>query len=35
MAFEEVYVSVRREIWYDILIEFGIHLKLGRLIKMY
>jgi hypothetical protein len=34
MAFKEVYDSVRREIWYNILIEFGIPLKLARLIKM-
>jgi len=34
VAFKAVYDSVRREIWYNILIEFGISLKLARLIKM-
>jgi len=33
--FKKAYDSVRREVWYDILIEFGIPMKLVRLIKMY
>jgi hypothetical protein len=33
--FKEAYVSVRREVLYNILIEFGISVKLVRLIKMY
>ena len=32
--FEKAYDSVRREILYNILIEFGIFMKLVRLIKM-
>jgi hypothetical protein len=32
--FKKAYDSVRREVLYDILIEFGILLKLIRLIKM-
>jgi hypothetical protein len=32
--FKKAYDSVRREILYNILIEFGIPLKLVRLIKM-
>jgi len=32
--FEKAYDSVRREVLYSILIEFGIHMKLVRLIKM-
>ena len=32
--FKEAYDSVRKEVWYSILIEFGIPLKLVRLIKM-
>jgi hypothetical protein len=32
--FKEAYDSVRREILYNILIEFGIPMKLVRLIKM-
>jgi hypothetical protein len=32
--FKKAYDSVRREVLYNILIEFGIPMKLGRLIKM-
>jgi hypothetical protein len=32
--FKKAYVSVRREVLYSILTEFGISVKLGRLIKM-
>jgi len=32
--FKQAYVSVRREVLYNILIEFGIPMKLVRLIKM-
>jgi hypothetical protein len=31
---KKAYVSVRREVLYDILIEFGVPMKLVRLIKM-
>jgi hypothetical protein len=34
LDFKNVYDSVRREVLYNILIEFGIPLKLARLIKM-
>ena len=34
MDFKKAYDSVRREVLYKILIEFGIPKKLGRLIKM-
>jgi hypothetical protein len=35
IEFKKAYDSVRREVLYNILIEFGIPMKLGRLIKMY
>jgi hypothetical protein len=35
MEFKKAYDSVRREVLYHILIEFGVPMKLVRLIKMY
>jgi len=32
--FEKAYVSVRMDVLHNTLIEFGIHMKLVRLIKM-
>jgi hypothetical protein len=32
--FKKVYDSVRREVLYNILIEFAVPMKVGRLIKM-
>jgi len=32
--FKEAYDSVRREVLYNILIEFGVPKKLARLVKM-
>jgi hypothetical protein len=34
MDFKNAYDSLRREVLYDILIEFGFPMKLIRLIKM-
>jgi hypothetical protein len=34
VEFKKAYDSVRRELLYNILIEFGIRMKLVRLIKM-
>jgi len=33
--FKKAYHSVRREFLYNILIEFGLHMKVVRLIKIY
>jgi hypothetical protein len=33
--FKKTYDSVRREVLYNIVIEFGMHRKLAGLIKMY
>jgi hypothetical protein len=34
LKFKKAYDSVRREVWYNILIEFGTGMNLGKLIKM-
>jgi hypothetical protein len=34
ISFEEVYDSMKREVLYNILIEFGVPTKLVRIIKM-
>jgi hypothetical protein len=34
LGYMKAYDSVRRAVLYNILIEFGVHLKLVRLIKM-
>jgi hypothetical protein len=34
MGFKKAYDLVKREIFYNILIEFGVPMKLVRLIKM-
>jgi hypothetical protein len=33
--FKKAYDSVKREVMYNILIEFGVPMKLVRMIKMY
>jgi len=35
ISFKKAYDSVRREVLYNILIQFGIPMKLVRLIKMF